>query len=389
MASLKRLRLKTYAYKKFIESYVNSPIRKNNHVTTLTNGDEIFPSMLESIGNAKKSISFLTYVYWSGDIADQFARALASKASSGVKVNVLMDAFGSSKVDQELIKHMKDAGVEFRWFRPLKWYALHKINNRTHRKILVIDNHTGFIGGVGIAQEWTGNAQDIHHWRDTHFKVRGPAVTDLLDSFNDNWCEAGGAAVDNSHVATSHGGKLTVQLTSSKATRDRTYADKLFMSLIHSAQTNINITTAYFAPSVQFCNALIAARATGVRVTILTNGAHTNHGIVRRAGHRYYKRLLAAGIEIYEYNRTLLHSKIATIDGAWACVGSINFDDRSFVLNDEINMSVTDSTFVAELDAQLSDDLTQSEKIILFKWIKRPFIARVAETASGLLRRQL
>lgn len=389
MASLKRLKLKTYAYKKFIESYVNSPIRRNNHVTILTNGDEIFPSMLASISEAKTSISFLTYVYWRGDIADQFATALASKAHSGVKVNVLMDAFGSSKVDQALIRRMKNAGVEFRWFRPLKWYALRKINNRTHRKILVIDNRIGFLGGVGIAQEWTGNAQDVHHWRDTHFKLSGPAVTDLLDSFNDNWREAGGKAVDNSHVTTTHDGNQTVQLTSSKATRGRTYADKLFMSLIHSAQMSINITTAYFAPSAQFCNALIAARATGVRVTILTNSAHTNHDIVRRAGHRYYKRLLAAGIEIYEYKQTLLHSKIATIDGAWACVGSINLDDRSFVLNDEINMSLTDPTFVADLDAQFLDDLSHSEKIVLHKWIKRPLMSRVFETASGLLRRQL
>ena len=345
--------------------------------------------MLASISEAKTSISFLTYVYWRGDIADQFATALASKAHSGVKVNVLMDAFGSSKVDQALIRRMKNAGVEFRWFRPLKWYALRKINNRTHRKILVIDNRIGFLGGVGIAQEWTGNAQDVHHWRDTHFKLSGPAVTDLLDSFNDNWREAGGKAVDNSHVTTTHDGNQTVQLTSSKATRGRTYADKLFMSLIHSAQMSINITTAYFAPSAQFCNALIAARATGVRVTILTNSAHTNHDIVRRAGHRYYKRLLAAGIEIYEYKQTLLHSKIATIDGAWACVGSINLDDRSFVLNDEINMSLTDPTFVADLDAQFLDDLSHSEKIVLHKWIKRPLMSRVFETASGLLRRQL
>ena len=389
MASLKRLKLKTYAYKKFIESYVNSPIRRNNHVTILTNGDEIFPSMLASISEATTSISFLTYVYWRGDIADQFATALARKARSDVKVNVLMDAFGSSKVDQALIRRMKNAGVEFRWFRPLKWYTLHKINNRTHRKILVIDNRVGFLGGVGIAQEWTGNAQDIHHWRDTHFKLSGPAVTDLLDSFNDNWREAGGVAVDNSHVATTPDGNQTVQLTSSKATRGRTYADKLFMSLIHSAQMSINITTAYFAPSAQFCNALIAARATGVRVTILTNSAHTNHDLVRRAGHRYYKRLLAAGIEIYEYNQTLLHSKIATIDGAWACVGSINLDDRSFVLNDEINMSLTDPAFVADLDAQFLDDLSHSEKIVLHKWIKRPLMSRVVETASGLLRRQL
>lgn len=389
MATLQRLKLKTPIYKRFLENYVDSPIRHNNSVTILTNGDEIFPAMLEAIAEAKESILFLTYVYWRGEIATQFAHALAEKAHSGVNVCVLMDAFGSSKIDLGLIERMQSAGVEFRWFRPLKWYTVHKFNNRTHRKILVIDQQTGFLGGVGIAQEWTGNAQDIHHWRDTHFKVIGPAVVDLIGSFNDNWTEAGGSVVDAHYSTAKTTRGITVQVTSSKATRGRTHADKLFMSLIRSAQVNINITTAYFAPSAHFCNALIAARATGVRVVILTNGHRTNHPVVRKAGHAYYKQLLAAGVEIYEYQQTLLHSKIVTIDGSWTSVGSINFDDRSFVLNDEINMSATDPVLITRLDDQFHKDLAQSEKMILYKWIKRPFIDRVTEVASTLLRRQL
>lgn len=389
MPLLTRLRLKTRAYKKFIASYVDSPIRHHNDVTILTNGDEIFPAMIAAIRSAKHSISFVTYVYWRGDIATQFAGALAERAKAGVRVAVLMDAFGSSKIDFQLIDEMRAAGVEFRWFRPLRWYTLHKFNNRTHRKILVVDQQVGFVGGVGIAEEWTGNAQDTHHWRDTHFQVIGPAVTDLLESFNDNWVEAGGEAVNTVYYKAPVQGTLTVQVTSSKATHGRTYADKLFMSLIRSAQTNIRITTAYFAPSKQFCTALIVARAMGVKVTILTNGPHTNHALTRRAGHRYYRQLLAAGVEIYEYQQTLLHAKVVTIDGHWASVGSINFDDRSFVLNDEINMSVTDAGFVAALDAQFYRDIAQSTRMVLYKWQKRPLVDRFTELVSGLFRPQL
>lgn len=389
MPLLNRLRLKTRAYKKFIEDYVDSPIRSNNTVQILTNGDEIFPAMLDAIRSAHQSIALLTYVYWRGDIATQFAEALAEKAKAGVSVAVMMDAFGSSKINAELITMMQDAGVEFRWFRPVKWYTLHKLNNRTHRKILVVDQRVGFLGGVGIADEWTGDAQDVNHWRDTHFRIEGPAVSDLIASFNDNWVEGGGAALDTTYLGSTKAGIQTVQVTSSKAMPGRTHADKLFMSLIRSAQQSIHITTAYFAPSSQFCNALIVARATGVKVTILTNGPHTNHAITRKAGHRYYKRLLAAGIEIHEYQQTLIHTKVVTIDGHWACVGSINFDDRSFVLNDEINLSITDPDFVAKLDTQMAKDLAVSKRMVLYKWIKRPLNDRFVELVSSLFRPQL
>ena len=381
--------LRTHKYTRLLAAETNSPVRRDNTITILTNGDEIFPAMLEAIKSARHSIAFLTYVYWRGDIAVQFAEALSRKARSGVQVDVLMDAFGSSKIDTKLINDMKAAGINFRWFRPLKWHTLHKFNNRTHRKILVVDSSVGFIGGVGIAEEWTGNAQDPSHWRDTHFRVYGPAVTDLIDSFNDNWQEAGGQALPTKFLGTATPGHVTAQVTSGKATGGRTYSDTLFMSVIRAARTNINITTAYFAPSAQFRSALIAARATGVKVTILTNGPYTNHHLVRKAGHYQYQQLLAAGIEIYEYEQTLLHSKIVTVDKTWATVGSVNFDDRSFVLNDEISMSFTDQRIVESLDRQLQRDLERSKKIVLYKWISRPLAAKILEFIGNLLRHQL
>jgi cardiolipin synthase len=389
MPRFKFIKLKTLKYRRFIERHTKSPIRKSNDISVLTNGDEIFPAMLDAIANAKDSIAFLTYVYWRGDIAVQFATALSDKARDGVTVSVLMDAFGSSKIDKTLIDNMQQAGVHFLWFRPLNWQTIHKFNNRTHRKILVVDNSIGFLGGVGIAEEWTGNAQDTHHWRDTHFRIVGPAVSDLIDSFNDNWQEAGGAPLPNTYAGEQAPGKITAQVTSSKATGRRTYGDKLFMSAIRSAQVNINITTAYFAPSAQFRHALLVARASGVRVTILTNGDNTNHQLVRKAGHSYYTQLLAGGIEIYEYQQTLLHTKVVTIDETWATVGSINFDDRSFVLNDEINLSFSNPTLVRELDEQLTTDLSQSRQVVLYKWLARPMRLKIGEFIGNLLRTQL
>ncbi|MFI5212603.1 MAG: phosphatidylserine/phosphatidylglycerophosphate/cardiolipin synthase family protein [Candidatus Saccharimonadales bacterium] len=389
MPSLQSFKLQSIAYKKLIAKQTNSPIRKANSVSILTNGDEIFPSMLAAIKSAKTSISFLTYVYWRGDIATEFAQTLSRKAKAGVKVSVLLDAFGSSKIDNQLIDHMQQAGVSVLWFRPLRWYTLHKLNNRTHRKILIIDNIVGFVGGVGIAQEWTGHAQDVQHWRDTHFKVKGPAIKDLLASFNGNWTEAGGKKIAYRPSSTVTRGKTTLQITSSQGGKSHTQGEALFYTSIRQAKKYINITTAYFAPSKHFRHALIEASRLGVNVTILTNGHHTNHSLVRRAGHRHYHSLLAAGITIYEYQPTLLHAKTMTIDNEWATVGSINFDDRSFILNDEISMSLTDQKLIKKLDDQLTSDLTRSKRITLHRWRRRPHLAKLSEILSDSVRKQL
>jgi cardiolipin synthase len=381
--------LNSRRYKKFIETHTASPIRVGNQIDILTNGDEIFPSMLDAINAATETIAFLTYVYWRGDIATLFAQTLARKAREGVNVSVLLDAFGSSKIDAALIAHMQDASVQVLWFRPLRWYTLHKINNRTHRKILVVDGVVGFIGGVGIAEEWTGDAQSPRHWRDTHFKITGPAVQDLVMSFNDNWQEAGGTPHTPGIATPTPSRGITLQITSSKGGAARTDGEALFYSAIRAAQTHIRITTAYFAPSHTFREALLRARQAGVDVTILTNGSHTNHALVRKAGHRHYAQLLKAGIRIYEYEQTLLHAKVMTIDSSWAIVGSINFDDRSFVLNDEINMSLTDPVHIRALDDQLSIDLQHSKEIVLHRWLVRPLIAKISETIGDLLRKQL
>lgn len=389
MPTLPSSKLQSKKYTAFIASYTESPVREGNDIRILTNGNEIFPDMLRAISRAERSIVFVTYVYWNGAIATSFADALSQKAKDGIQVSVLIDAFGSSKIDLTLITAMKEAGVNVRWFRPFKWYTLHKYNNRTHRKILVIDENIGFVGGVGIAQEWTGDAEDTAHWRDTHFRVVGPSVYDMLQSFNDNWQEAGGPQVATTLDSFQPAGTINAQVTSSRSSSGQTRGEKLFTSIIRSAERHINITTAYFAPSKSFRDLLIAASHRGVTVTILTNGPHTNQKLVRKAGHRYYEDLLRAGVIIHEYQQTLLHAKVATIDDAWATVGSINFDDRSFILNDEISLSFTDSALVEALDAQLTRDLAVAKKITLKKWSSRSIISRTHELVANTFRSQL
>lgn len=362
----------------------------NNHITVLKNGDEIFPSMLDAIQQAKSSIIFLTYVYWRGDIADQFAHRLADKAREGIKVSVLIDAFGGNKIDSALLKHMREAGIEVRWFRPLRWYTIHKFNNRTHRKILVCDEQIGFVGGVGIADEWTGDAQDFRHWRDTHFKITGDAAHELIDSFNENWKSAGGKPIGYGPSSPAGAGKgIEVRVTSSTHGVGRTKGAILFNEAIAAAKQDVMITTAYFVPNRRFIRALTAASRRGVTVSILTNGPHTNQYLARKAGHHAYTRLMFAGVNIYEYQKTLLHAKVMTIDHTSAIVGSSNFDDRSFVLNDEVCVSFSDPAVVKKLDLQYQEDLTQARHISLPRWQERALRSKLMERLSAFISGQL
>jgi cardiolipin synthase len=311
---------------------------------------------------------------------------------AGVRVNVLLDAVGAARMDHELVTRMERAGVVVAWFRPPRWYTLHKLNNRSHRKILVVDGRVGFTGGVGIAEEWTGDCQDPGHWRDTHVRVEGPAVRDLLGGFLDNWAEATGtilSGADHLPVLEPFDDGVPAQVTRSSAEKGSTDAEHLFYTAIACARRRLWVTSAYFAPRSAFVRALCAAVERGVDVRVLVNGPHTDKELVRRAGHRAYEELLACGGRIYEYRRTLLHAKVMTVDGVWATVGSINFDNRSFALNDELNLSTTDPATVALLEDHFRDDLESAEQLRHDTWKARPVAARAVEYASAALRREL
>jgi cardiolipin synthase len=382
----------TADFARLVEVLTVAPLRQGNRVTVLRNGREIFPAMLAAIQHANETVNFATYVYWTGSIAPQFADALAERARAGVEVNVLLDAVGAAKMDHGLVERLQGAGATVAWFRPPKWYTLHKLNNRTHRKILILDGKVGFTGGVGIAEEWTGDCEDSEHWRDTHVRVEGPVVRDLLSGFVDNWAEATGCMLSGRQHLPDVGGfddGIQAQVTRSTAQKGSTDAEQLFYAAIACARERIWLTTAYFAPRQAFVDALCEAEGRGVDVRVLSNGAHTDQGVVRQAGRRCYQQLLGCGGRIFEYQRTMLHAKVLLVDSHWVTVGSVNFDNRSFALNDELNISFRDPGVVAELEKHFLADLEDARELTLAAWRARPLAMRARELASALVRREL
>jgi cardiolipin synthase len=374
------------------EALTAAPISDGNDTELLINGDRIFPAFLETIERAQRTVNLLTYVYWRGDIAHDVADLLCRKAREGVEVNVLLDWVGTAKMDSALIDAMRDAGVCVAKFRPLKAYAIRRLNNRTHRKLLVADGRVGMTGGVGIAEEWTGDAQDPDHWRDTHVRVTGPVVRHLQGAFAENWLEAtGDALVGDEYLPAldpvSDGGPM--QLVRSRAGVGDTNVEALYFLAIESARRALDLTAAYFAPRPAFVKALCDAADRGVRVRVLVPGPHIDKEFVRVAGHGTYEELLDCGAQIFEYQPTMLHAKTLCIDGAWSSVGSVNFDNRSFQLHEEATLCVQSERFAEQLTEQFEADLEVSEAIRPGHWRGRPLRHRAAERALRLVRREL
>ena len=374
------------------EALTAAPISDGNDAELLVNGDRIFPAFLETIERAQRTVNLVTYVYWRGEIAEDVARTLCRKAREGVEINVLLDWVGTTKMDGALLDQMRDAGVCVAKFRPLRPYAVRRLNNRTHRKLLITDGRVGMTGGVGIAEEWTGDAQDPDHWRDTHVRVRGPIVRHLQGAFAENWLEAtGDALVGEDYLPAlepvGEGGPM--QLVRSKAGVGDTNVEALYFLAIESARRTLDLTAAYFAPRPAFVEALCDAAHRGVQVRVLVPGPHIDKEFVRIAGRGAYDALLDCGVEIFEYQPTMLHAKSITVDGVWSSVGSVNFDNRSFQLHDEATLCVQSERFAARLTDQFEADLDVSEAIRPGRFDERPRRQRAAERVLTLARREL
>ena len=364
---------------------------EGNRVDTLLNGDQIFRAMLEAIRSASKTITFETYIYWSGDIGRIFAEALSERAKSGVKVHVLLDWVGSQKMDEESLAAMRNAGVQVEQYHPVSWYTLGKLNNRTHRKLLVVDGRIGFTGGVGIADKWTGNAQDPDHWRDTHYRIEGPAVAQMQAAFMDNWTKIRGSVLHTEEYfpALQPAGSQLAQIFHSSIEGGAESMHLMYLLSIASATKTIHLSMAYFAPDDIALTALIDAVKRGVKVQIILPGPHTDAAVVQNASRAKWGALLKAGAEIYQYQPTMYHCKVLVVDGVWTSVGSTNFDNRSFRLNDEANLNVYDKDIAARQIADFGDDLTKSRKVTYEEWAARPWTEKVREHAAALLNAQL
>jgi len=362
-----------------------------NRTRALVNGDEIFPEMLEAIRGARKSITFEMYIYWKGAIGEQFTAALEERARSGVKVHVMIDALGSQKIEKTVLGRLRDAGARVELYNPVRWDTIARMNNRTHRKIMVIDGAVGFTGGAGIGDEWSGDAQDAEHWRDTHFRLEGPAVAQMQAAFMENWIEVTGEVLHGPEYFPELrpvGGELAQFVVSSPGGGGES-AQLLYLMSIAAARRSIQLSAAYFVPDDNEVRQLVEARGRGVRVQIIVPGPATDSAAVRRASRSTWGELLRAGVEIYEYQPTFYHVKVMTVDGLWVTVGSTNFDTRSFSTNDEANLNVYDRAFAAEGERIFERDLGRSRRITLEEWEARPLREKLLEHAAGLLSSQL
>ena len=370
---------------------VGSPVVPGNRVTTLLNGDQAFPAMLEAIRSAERSITLEAYIFWSGTVGTAFAEALAERARAGVATHLVIDGVGSQKLDDELIERMRQAGVQVVKFRPVRWYNLDRVNHRTHRKILVVDGRVGFTGGLGVADLYQGNAQDRDHWRDGQFRAEGPVVGQMQAAFLDNWIETGNGLLHGTDYfppLDSAGGALAQAIYSSPG--GGTESLRLMYHLaIASAARSILIGNPYFVPNTLAVEMLVEARRRGVRVEIIVPGPITDAGLVRRASRAKWGPLLEAGVRIYEYQPTMYHNKLMVVDDYWVSVGSTNLDNRSFRLNDEANLNVFDEAFAREQAGIFAQDRARSKELTLEAWRERPVTERLEEMVAWMLRRQL
>lgn len=361
-----------------------------NRIDRLRNGDEIFPAMVAAIRGARRTVDFLTFVYWTGEPARAVAEALCERARAGVRVRVILDAFGARHMPDELVDDLRAAGVLVHWFRDVTDDAdALDVNHRTHRKVLVVDHSVGFTGGVGIAEEWSGDARTPDEWRDSHFRVEGPAVEGLAAAFLDDWAASDHPLFDSDEPTAppAEAGDTAILVVTSESERGLSAVAMAKRILIGTAESRIRITTAYFSPDDQLAGWLVDAARRGVAVEVLMPGEHTDKRIPQVSGEAEYADLLDAGVIVRQYDRTMLHAKVMTIDGDIANVGSANFNMRSASQDEEVDLVVFDRALTAQLDADYDEDVVHARVIDPADWQARGVIQRVQEAAVGLIDR--
>ncbi|WP_344362381.1 phospholipase D-like domain-containing protein [Streptomyces gobitricini] len=374
-----------------LECLIGAAATEGNQVLRLRNGDEIFPAMLRAIRGAEHTIDMMTFIYWRGEIAREFAGALADRARAGVRVRLLLDGFGARRIESGLLDDMEAAGVHVAWFRKPLWLSPLKQNHRCHRKALIVDEHTAFTGGVGIAEEWCGDARNPGEWRDTHVQVRGPAVDGIAAAFAQNWAECHAELYDSRDRFTEHSqhGDSVVQVVRGSASIGWQDMQTLIRVMLTSAEKRFRLATAYFAPDQYFVDLLCATARRGVTVQILLPGEYTDQRASQLAGQRHYSTLLAAGVDIRQYRPTMMHAKIITVDEVASLIGSTNFNRRSMDHDEEVMLAVLDESFTATLNEDFDEDLAVSGPLSPTGWRRRSVLHRALETAVSPIRRFL
>ena len=355
------------AFVRSIEAHTVSSLIEGNRAQLLLNGEEIFPAMLAAIREARSTITFANFIYEDGAIAGEMAAALAERCRTGVAVNVLLDAVGSSQMPRQYWTRLEDAGCQIAWFHSLNPFAIKRINHRNHRRILVIDGRVGFTGGTGVGEQWTGDGRQPEHWRQTDVRVEGPIVRSLQAAFAENWRDSTGILLggDRYFPAPERRGDLAVQSVKSSPSSGAAEAYLLFLLTIDGARKSIHITNPYFVPDDAMADALVRAARRGVSVSIITAGVAQGvlDRLVRQASRAHYPRASKAGVKIYEYGPALLHAKTMVVDGQWVSIGSANLDNRSFALNNELNLVFMDRGIADRLIRVFEEDLKYSRPV--------------------------
>ena len=380
----------TLRYRSWLEGVLGVPAVEGNRVEVLRNGDRIFPAMLDAIAEATSSVDLATFVF-DGEVGVEFAHTLAAKAAEGVRVRLLLDSLGSRHIDRQALERLRSAGGQVEWFRPMGRPRIWETFHRCHRKILVCDGRVGFTGGVGIADEWRGDARNPSEWRDTHFRILGPAVDGLRGAFLNNWAETGRELFDDrdSFAPQEHAGSALIQVVRTGARTGWGSMLTLMRAFIGLARKRLRITTAYFFPDRRGLELICSAAGRGIAVELLVNGPNYDKQISRLASESLFEGLLQAGVRIWTYQPSMLHTKVMTVDGKLATVGSSNFNVRSLTLDEELNLVLFDQDLVSVLDDHFEDDLGRATEIDLQRWSRRDRGRQMLEVAPRLLSRHL
>jgi len=374
-----------------IQSTCQVAIHFRNKVDILTNGAQFYPAMRDAILAAESSVNMEAYILKTGEAAKMLMEAMMDRARAGVEVRLTLDAVGSFRMGfSPALRRLRDAGCKVQFYQRITWYRFHRLNNRTHRELLVIDGRVAFTGGAGVADQWLKPHGHVPAWRDTMARIEGPIVAALQGVFAENWLECCGEILtDPRHwpalkVADGAEAMLVKSSPSDRATASRV----VFQMLIEGAVSCIDIQSPYFLPDRALRRALVRAAHRGVRVRVIVPGKHSDQGLVRLASRRMYRELLAGGVRLFEYRPSMTHVKALMIDGAWALIGTTNVDNRSFEHNDEVNVAFRETEVAGRLRRDFESDLAASDEITLERWLQRPAFEKLVEPVCWILERQ-
>lgn len=389
------------AFLHVLQSTCQAAIHDHNRVEVLTNGSQFYPAMGEAIRGATTSVNLEAYIFRPGDAADMLVDAMAERARAGVPVRIVLDAIGSATMRGEPVRRLREAGCQVQFYQPLNWHRLHRINNRTHRELLIVDGRVAFTGGAGVADWWyTPDAgrplwrgrrrAKGAPWRDTMVRVEGPIVAALQGVFAENWLECGGEILTSPRdwPPLEPAGPTRALLVKSSPADRATSSRVVYQMLIEGAVRGVDISTPYFLPDRALRRALVRTARRGVRVRILVPGPRTDQRLVRLASRRMYRELLEGGVRLYEYRPTMTHTKAMIVDGTWAVIGTTNIDNRSFEHNDELNIAFREAAVTERLRRDLESDLAASDEVTLDAWRARSLFEKMVGPVCWILERQ-